>query len=331
MNKGNNLKATIFIPTYNGETHLKDIFIAIFKQKVDFKYEVLVIDSGSTDGTIDIIKHYEAKHDNIRFIQIDNSEYGHGKTRDYAARIAKGEIVVYISHDAVPSHNRWLYEIVKPFELNDKIVGVMGKQLPRPKCFPLLKYEIKAVFRNFGPDFGTTLFYKDDFVKKKSTYDLISFYSDSNSAGRRSYLTGMFPYKHVDYAEDQLLGRDIIDGGYLKAYAPRASVVHSNDLELREYKHRMFDETLALRKNGIPVQRPSLKRVVKMVVVGTLKDTVHTIRDKQYSFKRKVYWLFLNPFFHIEKWRGVRLATSVNLKDKEAHDQYSLEKKRKGE
>lgn len=331
MSKSNNPKATIFIPTYNGETHLKEIFIAIFKQKVDFDYEVLVVDSGSTDGTIDIIKKFEAKHDNIRFIEIPNSEYGHGKTRDYAARIAKGEIVVYISHDAIPSHNRWLYEIVKPFELNDKIVGVMGKQIPRPKCFPLLKYEIKAVFRNFGPDFGTTLFYKDDFVKKKSTYDSISFYSDSNSAGRRSYLTGMFPYQHVDYAEDQLLGRDIIDAGYLKAYAPRASVTHSNDLELREYKHRMFDETLALRKNGIKVQRPSIKRIVKMIVIGTLRDMVHIVRDKQYSFKRKVYWMLLNPFYHIEKWRGVRLATSVNLNDKDAQSQHSLEEKRKTE
>lgn len=331
MSKTNTPKATIFIPTYNGQAHLKEIFVAIFKQKVDFDYEVLVIDSGSTDSTVKIIKKFEAKYDNIRFIQIPNSEYGHGKTRDYAARIAEGEIVVYISHDAIPSHSRWLYEMVKPFELNDKIAGVMGKQIPRPKCFPLLKYEIQSVFRNFGPDFGTTIFYKDDFVKKKSIYDSITFYSDSNSAARRSYLTGMFPYRHVDYAEDQLLGRDIIDGGYLKAYAPRASVIHSNDLELREYKHRMFDEILALRKNGIKVERPSIKRIVKMIVIGSSKDAVRIVRDKQYSFKRKVYWMLLNPFFYIEKWRGVRLATSVNLNDKEAHSQHSLEEKRKTE
>ncbi|MDN5275175.1 MAG: Rhamnosyltransferase [Candidatus Saccharibacteria bacterium] len=326
--KDTKLKATIVIPTYNGQDHLRAIFVAIFKQKVDFDYEVLVIDSGSTDNTVDIIKKFESKHENIRFIEIPNSEYGHGKTRDYAAHEARGEIVVYISHDAIPAHPRWLYEMVKPFELNEKIVGVMGKQVPRPKCFPLLKYEIRSTFRNFGPDFGTTIFYKDDFVKKKETYDSISFYSDSNSAARRSYLTGILPYKHVNYAEDQVLGRDIIDAGYFKVYAPRASVIHSNDLKLSEYRHRMFDEALALRKNGIQVRRPSRKAIVKMIITGSLKDGIRTIMDTEYSPKRKVYWFILNPFFHIEKWRGIYAAATIKLNDSKAIGEHSLESKR---
>jgi rhamnosyltransferase len=323
------LKATVFIPTFNGEAHLRDIFTMLFRQRVDFEYEVLVIDSGSRDKTVEIIEEFKKKHQNLRFLQIPNTEYGHGKTRDEAAHIAKGEIVVYLSHDAVPSHNRWLYEMVRPFEINTKIVGVMGKQIPRPNCFPLLKYEINAVFGNLGPDFGTTIFYKDDFMKDQGTYDAVSFYSDVNSAGRRAYLTGKFPYKHVSYAEDQVLGRDIINGDYYKAYAPRGSVIHSNDLTLREYKHRMFDETLALRKTGFVVNKPSRKAVVKMTVFGVLKDTVRIVRDKEYSFKRKIYWLLLNPLYYIEKWRGVRLAASVSLKDEASFNKYSLEKRRK--
>ncbi len=316
---------TVFVPTYFGEQYLDELFERVFSQKVDFEYEVLVYDTSSTDQTPEIIKKYAQKHANMRYKTITKAEYGHGKTRRDAAYDAKGEIVVYLSQDATPAHDRWLYEMVKPFELNDKVMGVMGKQDPRPNAFPLLKYEVRAVFGNFGPDAGTTLFYKDDFVCDQGQYDFISFYSDVNSAARKSLLTGEIPYKPVAYAEDQLFGRDLIDAGYIKAYASRGNVLHTNDVSLRDYKARMFDETLGLRRVGIPVSKPGRKLVIKMIVKGVAKDWVRTLADTDYSWKRKLYWLVINPFYHIEKWRGVRLAASVDLSDEKALKRYSLE------
>lgn len=323
------IKATIFIPTYNGETYLQQIFDAVFSQKVDFMYDVLVIDSGSKDRTIEIIAEAKKVHDNLTFKKIPNAEYGHGKTRNLAAQIAKGEIVVYISHDAIPSHDRWLYEMLRPFEINGKIVGVMGSQIPRANCIPMLKAEINSVFKGLGPGFGTTIFYKDDFVKDQGVYDAISFYSDANSAAKRSYLTDQFPYSDVPYAEDQLLGRDIIDAGYYKAFAPRGSVVHSNDLLLKEYKKRMFDETLGLRKIGLPVGVPSMKTIFKLTTRGILRDSLNIVKDKDYSLRKKLYWIVLNPCYHIEKWRGVRKGSTADLSDTKNHESYSLENSRK--
>lgn len=322
-------KATVFIPTYNGATYIDDILRALFDQKVDFEYEVLVIDSGSTDATLDIIKPYLDEYPNLILKQIPNTEYGHGKTRDEAAREANGEIVVYLSHDAVPSHNRWLYEMVRPFEINDKLLGVFGKQIPRSNCIPMLKSEINAVFGGFGPDFGTTLFYKDDFVTSQGVYDAVSFYSDVNSASRKKTLTGAVPYQHVSYAEDQILGRDIIDGGYYKAYAPRASVLHSNDLMLKEYRRRTFDETYGLRKVGIPVAIPSYKTITKLTLRGIIRDAKNILRDREYSAAHKLYWLMANPLFHIEKWRGIRKASLADLEDPSAYNKYSLEASKK--
>lgn len=319
------IKATIFIPTYSGEKYIGQILEAIFKQDVPFLYEVLVIDSGSKDNTLDIVKKYEQKHKNLKLHIIPNSEFGHGKTRNYAAHMANGEIVVFITHDAIPAHDKWLYEMVRPFEINDKIVGVMGKQIPRPNCIPMLKSEIRGVFSGFGPDFGTTLFYYDYFVDSQGVYDAVSFYSDANSAARKDYLTGKFPYKDVRYAEDQLFGRDIIEAGYYKVYAPRASVVHSNDLTLKEYKYRMFDETLGLRKIGLPVAVPSRKVVFKLTVRGILRDFRNITFDKEYTAKQKLYWYVSNPLFHIEKWRGVRKGAMAELDDQSAIDKYSLE------
>lgn len=323
-----NIKATVFIPTYNGERYIKEIITQVFNQDVDFKYEVLVIDSGSSDDTISIVKSFQKDHPNLRFHEIPNTEYGHGKTRNQAAHMANGEFVVYLSHDATPSHDRWLYEMIKPFEINADIVGVMGKQIPRPHCIPMLKAEINGVFSGFGPDFGTTIFYKDDFVNSQGLYDAVSFYSDANSAARKEFLIGKIPYQDVKYAEDQLFGRDIINAGYKKAYAPRGSVVHSNDLTLGEYQHRLFDETVGLRKIGLPVAVPPMGVVSRMVVRGILRDTRSILRDGHYSYKRKLYWLVVNPFFHVQKWRGVRLGAQIDLDDANVHSQYSLESRR---
>jgi rhamnosyltransferase len=322
------IKATVFIPTYNGEKYLRPILKSIFEQQVNFRYEVLIIDSGSTDKTLSIIHSFEKKNKNLRLVEIDNADFGHGKTRNYAAKISKGELIVYLSHDAVPSNKHWLYEMTKPFDLNEKIVGVVGKQVPRPKCVPLLKYEIRGVFKAFGPNFGTTLFYKDSFLRGKALYDATTFYSDVNSATRRDFLLDTIPYKDVPYAEDHIFGRDIINSGYIKAYAPRGSVVHSNDLKLREYKHRMFDEILGIRRLKVMVHIPSRKFILKMVVTGSLKDAIRTAMDKEYSFKRKVFWLLVNPLYHIEKWRGIRTASKVSINDEDMVTKHSLEKMR---
>ena len=320
------IKATVFIPTWFGEQYLDEVLKSVFRQKTPFLFEVLIYDTSSKDRTPQIIEKFAKMHKNLRYKTITKEEFGHGKTRNAAAHDAKGEIVVYISQDVTPAHNRWLYEMVKPFDLNNKIVGVIGKQDPRPHCFPLLKTEIRRTFKGFGPDYGTTVFYKDEFIKDQSTYDAVCFYSDVNSAARKSFLTGDIPYQDVPYAEDQLFGRDVIDAGYQKAYAPRANVVHSNDMTLSEYKHRMFDETMGLRKIGIPVPVPGKRAIIKMVSRGIIRDTLNILRDSQYSKKRKLYWLVLNPLYHVEKWRGVRLATLTDLDDTKIQDKYSLEK-----
>lgn len=313
-------KATVFIPTFNAEPYLSDILKAVFTQEVPYVYEVLIIDSGSTDKTLDII----AKFPKVRLHQIPNNEFGHGKTRQLAAEMAKGEFVVYLSHDAVPAHKAWLYEMLKPFELSQDIVGVMGKQVPRLNCPPMLKYEINSVFRQFGPDFGTTVFYKDDFIKDRATYDAVRFYSDVNSAARKSVLLGKIPYRDVAYAEDQMFGEDVLEAGQQKAYAPRGLVVHSNDIELKDYHKRIFDETFGLRKNGAKVLKQSSKKLIK----GILRDSVRICIDRQYTLKRKAYWLFANPLYQIQRHRGINSAVKTDLNDSSVSKK-SLEHKQK--
>jgi rhamnosyltransferase len=303
------LLATVVVLTYNGERYLRDLLHAVTNQKIDGQFEILVIDSGSTDSTLPII----ADHPHVRLISIPNSEFGHGRTRNFAAHEARGRYVAYLTHDAVPAHDRWLYELLKPFELNERVAAVMGSQIPRPWCFPLLKYEINAVFDGFGPGFGTTLFYDDGFITSEGVRNAVTFYSDVNSAARRDVLTGPVPYQDVSYAEDQLFGRDVIAAGLLKAYAPRASVVHSNDLTLAEYDDRMAEETMGQREVGIAVAVPSVSVVGRMMARGIVRDTVRLLRDRDFTARRKAYYVLAGPLYHLQKWRGVRRGARAEL------------------
>lgn len=319
--------ATVAILTYNGEVYLDRILREVLAQELDGGFEVLVLDSGSTDATLEIVRRFPA----VRLHEIPNSEFGHGKTRNLAAQLATGEFIAYLTHDAIPASRHWLRELLEPFRLDERIVAVMGKQIPRVGCFPLLKYEIRGVFAGFGPDFGTSIFYKDEFVQSEGVLNAISFYSDVNSAARRDFLLNTIPYRDVRYAEDQLFGKDLIEAGYRKAYAGRAAVEHSNDLTLNEYGKRIFDETIGLRQIGFPI--PPLMRggQLRLTARGIVGDSLRILQDPDFSWKRRLFWLAMNPRYQVRKWASYRQSTLTDLADQEAIDAGSLEQARKSE
>lgn len=320
-----NIKATVFIPTYYGEDNLDELFTALYKQKVDFEYEILVIDTSSKDCTPEIIRSWAPKFQHFRYETITKPEFSHGRVRQQAAKMAQGEYVVYLTQDATPAHDRWLYEIIQPMERIPQVAGVMGKQDPRPAALPLLKEEIIRTFAQFGPDFGTSVFYEDEFIDSQQVFDLVTFYSDVNSAARKSVLLGDVPYQDIPYAEDQKFGEDLVRHGYMKAYAPRANVWHTNEIKLRDYKKRMFDEIVGVRRVGKTMDPISIPFVIKQVVRALTLGSRFILRDGQYSWKRKLYWLVVNPLFVVEKWKGVRAAIAVDLKDEQAIANQSLE------
>ena len=90
------------------------------------------------------------------------------------------------------------------------------------------------------------------------------------------------------YAEDQLLGSDVLAAGMLKAYAPRGLVMHSNEYSIGDYYYRKFDENLAMYEvlGVLPVA--TWKNIVKRYCIDTVRDIVFTVSDHQYSFTQKL-------------------------------------------
>ncbi len=299
--------ATVAILAYNGERYLDEILAAVEGQVWDGDIELLVIDSGSTDGTLGIV----AAHPGVRLHEIPNAEFGHGRTRDLAARLATGEFVAYLTHDATPASPGWLAELIAPMLDDERIVAVLGKQVPRPHCHPMLKYEIQGTFAGLGPDFGVTVFRDDGRFASRAEFEAAAFYSDVNAAARRSVLTGPVPYRDVSYAEDQLFGRDVLSAGLRKAYAPRAAVVHSNDLTIREAGQRAVDEVLGLRRIGTEIPPMTHGQAFRVTARGILSDGLRIARDRQWGILARIRWLLVNPCYQVSKWSGHRRATRM--------------------
>ena len=302
------LKATIAIPTFNGVERIDEVLDACLGQAADFRFEVLVIDSGSTDGTLEAIGRRHA----VRLHQIPQSEFGHGRTRNLAVRLAKGDYVVFLTQDAVPASQFWLDEMLRPFEISDRIACVFGKQVPRPGCCPTVKRDVINHFRSFGPDPFISLQVDNPRLKSQAERDALGYFSDVNSAVRRSAIEKI-PFRDVPYAEDQALGRDVIDGGLIKAYAPLAAVLHSHSYPLRAYFARMYEEMSGLWKTTGRTIDTSIPRHVAIVVRGTLGDWRFIIRDRDYSVPRKLVWLVEAPFYNLARRVAVRLALRPEL------------------
>lgn len=318
---------TVIVPTFNGDRYLSELLEATLNQQIDGAVEILVIDSGSTDRTLEIVGNFPR----VRLHQIPNADFGHGRTRNLGVSLARGTYVAFLTHDAVPAHSEWLKDLLAPMQADQRVACVMGRQAPRPGCFPLLKYEIGGVFGGAGPAHAVTLYSAASAAGDERALQHASFYSDVNCAARTSVLRDEIPYRDVDYAEDQLFGRDVLEAGYVKAYAGRAVVVHSNDLTLSEYRMRIFDETMALRRIGVPSAQVSLFGAVARAVRGAWHDTVRIARDPEFSWKRRTYWLVVNPLFHVAKWRSLRRAARTSLDDEAATARHSLEAQRRSE
>ncbi len=105
-------KVSLVIPTLDAESDIEGLLNRIYRQtrRPD---EVIVVDSCSSDRTVDIVKSFEW----VRLISIDRSEFDHGLTRDMALRESSGDIVCFMTQDAVPADDSISRTLLLPFLL----------------------------------------------------------------------------------------------------------------------------------------------------------------------------------------------------------------------
>jgi rhamnosyltransferase len=232
---------TVAIPVLNGGELLIGTLAAIRAQRVDADVEVLVSDSGSTDGSAKRAREYDA-----RVIEIDRSAFSHGATRNLLLAEAQGSHVALLTQDAAPADENWLAQMLGGFEQAADVALVYGPYRARPGASPAVRRELDRWFGSLAA--GVERLGPDE--RDLSPVDLMGrrgFFSDANSCIARSAWERV-PFRDIAYAEDRALALDMLRAGYAKVYEPRAAVLHSHDYRAGQRFRRAFDESRGVRE-----------------------------------------------------------------------------------
>jgi len=276
-------KASVVILTKNAGLIFESVLERVLQQETTWPFEVLVVDSGSSDGTLEIVRRYPS----IRLIEIAPSEFGHGKTRNFAVENTSGEFIVMITQDAIPINKFWLAEMVCVVEQDANIAGVFGRHIAHADASPFTKNELEQHFMGF---LAQPIVELDDPIRYQMDQgyrQYLYFFSDNNALIRRA-VWEKIPYPEVDFAEDQAWARLVIEAGYRKAYAHQATVAHSHNYGLIERLQRSFDESYALQGLFGYGGELKFKDAMKSFLAITRRDTIIAIQlspDSKASFK----------------------------------------------
>ncbi len=224
---------SIIIPVKNGVHTLKRCLDAIVAQSLISETEIIIIDSGSKDGTLQLIRDYP--HD-IRLYQIPPKDFSHGGTRNYGVSLAKGEFVVMTVQDAWAASDQWLEIMLAHFKRDEKVSAVVGQQVaPHHKSVNPHQW-YRPVSK---PRFIETYFENPDDYNKLSgkEKDEITFSDDVNTMYRKETLI-KYPFEHVEFGEDMLVIKTFLSNRKKVIYDANSSVWHYHFLS-KEYTYKV--------------------------------------------------------------------------------------------
>jgi rhamnosyltransferase len=229
------LVISVVIPVKNGGADLVRCLESIDGQVVDEDVEIVVIDSGSSDGS-----PARARGLGASVHEIPPSEFGHGRTRNLGASLAAGDLLVFTSQDAYATSSSWLSSLARPLA-SERVAGVYGRQLPHADATPPERFFLDFVYGPVArvqrleddaePTFGQTLF------------------SNVNSAMRRDVWRDHPFVDDLVMSEDQEWSRRMLRAGYEIVYEPSAAVHHSHHYSVSGAFRRFFDSGVSAERS----------------------------------------------------------------------------------
>jgi len=287
-------KASVIIPTYNGGELFREVLHRTASQVGDFDYDVLVIDSSSTDGTGEFAAKFGGR---VRCEVIDQRDFQHGRTRNRAIELTDGEVVAVLTQDAMPFDENWLRELVAPFSADPKVAGAIGRHRAYSQHNRLVARDLDAMFdrfRDMGPlfslDRGLPSFIRPGSVDWQMA---LHFYSDNNSAMRRT-VWNLLPYPEVEWGEDQVWCWEMLKLGLTKAYADKSIVWHSHNLTKPEqikvgmHEGELFARFFGYSLGTAPLTRDEMSAVRQAAIEYAEQAGIPAAEAESYA--RMVSW-----------------------------------------
>jgi rhamnosyltransferase len=220
-------RISIVLPTRNGMATLPAVVEAIRAQETAFTFEIVAIDSGSTDGTLEFLRRHAD-----RTLTIAADAFDHGLTRNAAIAEARGEYVVHLVQDAEPAGRGWLTSLVAPLVRDPQLAGTFARQQPRPDASAITRRYLEKWVAGGGPRRIVTLTRDElDGLPPLARLDRCAF--DHVCAAVRRAVWLRHPYRPTPIAEDLEWAREVLLAGHRLAYVPDAVVLHSHDRGVR--------------------------------------------------------------------------------------------------
>mgnify|MGYP006289275383 FL=1 len=263
---------SVVLPCRDGMATLPELLDAVSGQRFAGEVELVAVDSGSTDGTAELLVRRVD-----RLVRIRAEDFDHGLTRNLGVEAARGELVVLLVQDAVPASDAWLEALIAPLEEDASVAGSFARQLPRPETGRLARRSLArwvaatAEPRVVGP------LTPDDLERMTPVERMEACAFDNVCSCVRRVRWRERPFPSAAIAEDLEWGRDLLLAGWRIAYAPAAAVVHCHERgvahELRRtiLVHRRLHELFGVAT--IPRARD-----LPRCVAATVSDHIDALR-----------------------------------------------------
>lgn len=248
-------KVTIVVRTLNEERYLGELLMMIsLQESYLFEPEVIIVDSGSKDKTLEIAKKFGAK-----ILHIEKNEFTFGKSLNIGCEISQAKYLAFISGHCVPIDNKWLHNLILMLH-NGQASYVYGRQTGRDTT----KFSESIVFSKY---YGC-----NSFISATNF-----FVNNANSA----IITGSWRENKFDEfltgCEDMDLAKRMICKGHKIGYASDAAVFHIHDETWAQVRNRYEREAVAL-KIIMPNIKITYLKFISLLLLSIIKDVRHAYR-----------------------------------------------------
>jgi len=216
-------RCSVVIRCYNEREHIGRLLEGVLEQTVR-DVQIVVVDSGSTDGTLEALRHFP-----VEVVRIAKEDFSFGYALNEGCRAARGEFLVFASAHVYPTYRDWLERLLFPFA-DPRVALVYGKQRGDHRT----RFSERQVFRTWFPD------------QSRPRQDH-PFCNNANAAVRRE-LWEVMPYdESLTGLEDIAWGKRVLSRGYRIAYAADAEIVHVHEESASQIFRRYEREAIGLR------------------------------------------------------------------------------------
>jgi rhamnosyltransferase len=246
-------KLSVIMRSFNEGWALKETLPALKSQSIT-DWELIVIDSGSTDGSIELIRDVSPQH----FIQIHSSEYNPSRVMNQGMELSATPYGIFLNADATPQNENWLAPLFEALH-SKKTAAAFSRQIPRADC--------DAVFASD---------YERCFGEQRDSKHWDHFFSMVSSGLRKDVWLQRGFDESLTYAEDDEYTRWCVSQGYTVEYCPESVAIHSHNYTVKQSFQRGYGDALAMAHAGSV--KPAQESYLRTRILGTLSDLKHDIR-----------------------------------------------------